>query len=483
MSTQETPVIKLENVETYSAFHFRAPINLELLPGENLIVYGPNGSGKTFLVNTLRSAYRLKCGRITYDFGNDSSLSAYHNIKYVTFQDQYSSSITSMPYQMRWNPGTIDMNFEPQIKDYIEEICKLPQDFTEEMLKTVDFRKISAHTIRSLSSGEFRRFQILHILTKHPKVLIIENPFIGLDKRGRDTVMSLLSTAAKKLDMNIIIAVSKFPECPVGFSHVVLTGGAKVTKLPLGRFLSNPRRDNADVKSGNAQKSVPNTANADIVLQANNISIRYGQRIVLDNLSLTIRQGERWAITGPNGSGKSTLLSLICADNPQAYACDITLFGRKRGSGESIWDIKKNIGFVSPEMFGAWRRNHRVIDVVATGLYDTTGIFVRPKEADYARAAKWLEIFHISNLADKKYLNISSGEQRLVMLCRAFVKEPLLLILDEPFHGLDDDNVLTAKNIIADYISSNPLRTLLMVSHYDTDFPQIISHRIHLERR
>ncbi len=482
MNTEKTPVIRLENVETDSAFHFCTPLNLELLPGENWIVYGLNGSGKTYLVNTLRSAYRLKCGRITYNFGKDSTHSSYCNIQYVAFQDQYSSSITSLPYQMRWNHGTINMDFEPRIKDCIAEISKLPPIFTEEIFKTVDFRKISTHTIRSLSSGEFRRFQILQVLTKRPKVLIVDNPFIGLDKNGRDTVMSLFDTAARNLGVNVIIVVSKLPDRPVGFTHVILTNGITATKKPLDMFLPNTVGHSVDSQNGLVQKQRPTTTNTAVVLQANNICIQYGRQKILDHLSLTIRQGERWAVTGPNGSGKSTLLSLICADNPQAYACDITLFGKKRGSGESIWEIKKNIGFVSPEMCRSWQRNQLVANIVATGLYDTTGIFVHPKETDYARAKKWLDIFRLSNLADKPYLNISSGQQRLVLLCRAFVKEPPLLILDEPFHGLDDSNVSMAKKIITSYVTSNPLRTLIMVSHYDADFPQIINRRIQLKK-
>ncbi len=292
--------------------------------------------------------------------------------------------------------------------------------------------------------------------------------------------MSLLNTAAKELSINIIIAVSKFPEQPTGFTHVVETNGVTIKKYPLQKFQSNTDYDNT-ATADNLLKQT-GTNNTEVIVQANNINIKYGQQQVLDNLSLTIRQGERWAITGSNGSGKSTLLSLICADNPLAYACDITLFGKKRGSGESIWEIKKNIGFVSPEMSRSWRRNQLVADIIATGLYDTTGIFVRPKKDDYDRISKWLDIFRLSDIAKKSYQNISNGQQRLVLLCRAFVKEPLLLILDEPFHGLDDSNVLVAKKIITDYITSNPHRTLIMVSHYDEEFPHIINHKLHLTK-
>lgn len=480
MNTEEIPLINLEEVEIDHDFQFVKPVNLKLMPGENWIIYGPNGSGKTCLVNTLKHSYRLKHGSITYFFGEGSNCSCYKNIRCVTFKDQYSSDMATLPYQMRWNHGTVDLNFEPLIKDFITELSNLPSIFTEKIFRTVDFVKIKDRSIRSLSSGEFRRFQILQILTKHPKVLIIDNPFIGLDKEGRNTVMSLLDTATKLLKISIVIVVSRLPENLAGFSHIILVKDHMIEKKPICSFMDNvTEHNNVFFESS---KSIESKTSSKIIVQANNICINYGDTKVLENLSLVIRQGEHWAITGPNGSGKSTLLSLICADNPQSYACDITLFGRRRGSGESIWDIKKNIGFVSPEMFMSFRRNMNTLDVVATGVFDTTGVFLHPKETDYAKAEKWLDVFQISKLRNRPYLTLSSGQQRLVLLCRAFVKEPQLLILDEPFHGLDTYNVLKAKEIITDYIISKSDRTLIMVSHYEAEFPQIIDHYFQLKK-
>ena len=97
-----------------------------------------------------------------------------------------------------------------------------------------------------------------------------------------------------------------------------------------------------------------NNYDSEEVVKLNKVSIRYGDRTILKELDWTVRRGEKWALSGENGAGKSTLLSLVCADNPQSYACDISLFGRKRGTGESIWEIKKHIGYVSPEMHRAY---------------------------------------------------------------------------------------------------------------------------------
>ena len=186
-----------------------------------------------------------------------------------------------------------------------------------------------------------------------------------------------------------------------------------------------------------------------------------------------------FVIEGLDGAGKSTLLSLVCADNPQAYACDFEIFGHKRGTGESIWDIKKHIGYVSPEMHRSYQKNITALEVVASGLFDTVGLYIHPDQAQLEQSLWWMRVFQIEHLASRPYLRLSSGEQRLCLLARAFVKDPELLILDEPMHGLDTNNMLVIKKIINIFISRKR-KTLLMVSHYPSEFPTCISHRLEL---
>ena len=194
-----------------------------------------------------------------------------------------------------------------------------------------------------------------------------------------------------------------------------------------------------------------------------------------------MREGECWALTGRNGSGKSTLLSLVCADNPQSYACDIELFGRKRGTGESIWDIKRHIGYVSPEMHRAYLKNLPALDIVASGLFDTVGLFNHPSLEQQEECRRWMDVFGIGSLADRPYLRLSSGEQRLCLLARAFVKDPDLLILDEPMHGLDLRRCEMVKDII-DSFMQRPRKTLVMVTHFESELPSCINRRLVLTR-
>ena len=222
---------------------------------------------------------------------------------------------------------------------------------------------------------------------------------------------------------------------------------------------------------------VPNST----VIEFRHVNIRYGERTILKDLNLTVKEGEHWALNGENGAGKSTLLSIVCADNPQSYANDIVLFGHQRGKGESIWDIKRHIGYISPEMHRAYMKDVPAIDIVASGLSDVSGLYKKPKPEQRAMCEFWMDIFGIKRYADTTFLHLSSGEQRLVLLARAFVKDPALLILDEPLHGLDLKNRRLVKDII-EVFCQRKHKTLLMVTHYREEYPKNIDHEIYLKK-
>ena len=211
------------------------------------------------------------------------------------------------------------------------------------------------------------------------------------------------------------------------------------------------------------------------VISFRNVTLRYGGHTIFEGLNWEVQRGERWALHGRNGSGKSALLGLICGDNPQAYACDISLFGCRRGTGESIWDIKRRIGYVSPEMHRAYLKDLPAIEIVASGLHDSVGLYVRPRPEQMDTCLHWMRVFGIEELASRTFLKLSSGEQRMVLLARAFVKDPELLILDEPLHGLDTERREMVRTLIDDFCS-RPEKTLIMVTHYPEELPTCITH-------
>ncbi len=426
-------------------------------------IAGRNGSGKTLYVDQLRKQL------------------ASDKVRYIAFTDSYGVNVDGQYYlQLRWNQHDIDHE-TPTVGELLQRAYLLAGEDTAERQQLRDQLYALFHMeefldkyIITLSSGELRKFQLTKTLFADPKLLIMDNPFIGLDAETRDQLRDLLRLLAEERDMEIMLVMSKTDDIPSFVSEVKWMG--KQESVP-AHVLSDKKRE--------AILSLPYT-NSDYdcqrVIDMKQVCIRYGERTILKDLNWTVMNGERWALSGQNGSGKSTLLSLVCADNPQSYACDITLFDRPRGSGESIWDIKKHIGYVSPEMHRSYKRNLPAIRIVASGLMDSIGLYAIPNAQDYDKCRWWLDIFGIGDLADKPFLQLSSGEQRLVLLARAFVKDPQLLILDEPLHGLDLWNRRLTKDVIETFCQRKG-KTLIMVTHYQEELPNIITNHLFLKKQ
>ena len=459
------------------------PVTLEIAKGEQIAIVGENGAGKSMLVDMLMSKCPLRQGTIEYDFSPSPWKEIYKNIKYISFRDTFGSIDTNYYYQQRWNSTELDE--VPLVKDLLlmengewkMENCQLSVFNCQEMLDK---------PIILLSSGEMRKFQLTKMLMAEPRILILDNPYIGLDAATRVQLSELLKQLIEK-GVQLILVMSRMDSVPDFITHAVVVKDMKVAgKMTLGEYrqwFSTVDRFDAVEKPterNNCQCSMFNVHSEEIV-RLNRVSIRYGERTILKDLDWVVRRGEKWALSGQNGSGKSTLLSIICADNPQSYACDVSLFGRKRGTGESIWDIKKHIGYVSPEMHRAYLKNLPAIDIVASGLHDSIGLYVHPKPEQRETCLHWMKVFGIAHLSDRPFLKMSSGEQRLVLLARAFVKDPELLILDEPLHGLDTFNRRKVKRIIDEFCSREG-KTLMMVTHYEEELPSCIDHRLQLKK-
>ena len=457
------------------------PVNFCLEAGEHIAIVGRNGAGKSMFVDMLTARHPAFPDMVKYSFDEP-----YNNLKHITFRDTYGGDNDRTYFlQQRWNQMEIDEE-TPTVGSKLEEAYQLAGEDTPErralqkhIYEIFHLEPLLDKYIILLSSGELRKYKLASSLFTNPKVLIMENPFIGLDAQTRDQLKTLLGTLAHEQGLQIILVLAKTDEIPDFITHIVEV--RDMTVLPKrqtsgdGSFLF----DESPTEAFKQKRTVPECLTE--VIHFNKVTIRYGERTILKDLDWTVMKGEHWSLSGQNGSGKSTLLSLVCADNPQSYACDISLFGHKRGSGESIWDIKRHIGYVSPEMHRSYRQNIPAIEIVASGLKDTVGLYTRPTETERIQCRKWLNALGISHLEERKFMEMSSGEQRLVLLARAFVKEPDLLILDEPLHGLDDVNRRMVKHLVDQYCE-DPSVTLIYVTHYQEELPQCIDHSIFLER-
>ena len=417
--------------------------SLDIRRGEQVALVGENASGKS----RLASAFAGRVGA-----------------RYITFRDSYGSyGDRNFFMQQRWNLFTLEGD-PPSAGEALRQDAAESKDpeaalrRVQELTALFSMEPLLDKPLVTLSSGELRKYQLTRALLGGPEILVVDNPYIGLDPRTRALLTELLT--ALSASTTIVLVLSRPAEIPPFITHVI------------------------PVADGKAGEKVPREAYLDSVLppaviRLRNVTIRYGERVILDSLNWTVREGEHWALTGANGSGKSTLLSLICADNPQAYAHDIELFGRARGSGETIWDIKRRIGFVSPELHRAFQLDAPALNIVTSGHFDTEGLFRRPNDDQRESARRWMEEFGIGHLADKPFLRISSGEQRLCLVARAFVKDPPLYILDEPLQGLDEPHRRHAKTLIDRYCGA-PGKTLVMVTHYPEEYPGCIDHSLTL---
>ena len=472
-------VIDIENgVPRHPQYRMKEPVNFTMLKGEHIALVGPNGGGKSLLVDILTGRWPLLMNEVKYDFAPSASALVCDNIKYITFRDSYGDAEGGYYYQQRWNSQ--DKEVTPLVKDLLP-VAK-DEAMKETLYQLFGMDDLLDKHIVLLSSGELRRLQLVKSLLGNPKILILDNPFIGLDAATRDLLRGLLQRLVDETHLQVMLLLSRVEEIPDFISHVVPVKDCICgKKVSLAEFLQGFEACQDEASTVVPFSCSSNQEGAEEVVRLNKVTIRYDDRIILKELDWVVHRGEKWALTGQNGSGKSTLLSLVCADNPQSYACDIALFGRKRGTGESIWEIKKRIGYVSPEIHRAYLKNMPAIDIVASGLHDSVGLYVRPKPEQRGICEEWMKVFGIGDLKDRSFLQLSSGEQRLVLLARAFVKEPDLLILDEPLHGLDTRNREKVRGIIDTYCRQEG-KTLIMVSHYEEEFPECITHTLHLKR-
>ena len=471
------PVVHIDNLTIqYPNNVVLNSLSWSIHKGENYVIGGTSGSGKTTLAKAIAGLIPSD-NAVKLNFDTTSKLPA--KVVYISNWYQFTNleGDRNFYYQQRYNhhQGHDTLTVKAELEHYAQ---KENLDISDIQQRIVDFgfEDVQSSQLIELSSGEHKKLQLVRGLWAKPQLLIIDEPYTGLDKKSRIVLNKWLDDLVSEgVQLILITNDNNLPNCINAFAHIV---EGKVEKVKFStEFTKDKKRQQKELPS--FLREIPQT-DYDIVAEMNNIHIRYGEKVVLKNVSWKINKGEKWLLQGPNGSGKSTLLSLINGDHPQAYGHDLTLFGNKRGSGESIWDIKQKIGIISPEMHWYFDQNATVWHTIASGFYDSIGWFIDVKFQEKKQIEELLEFFDLTDVKDQNLHTLPLGKQRLALLARTIIKNPPLLVLDEPCQGLDNDQAKYFNDVVDELAHYG--KTLIYVGHYESQLPTCIEHRIVLEK-
>jgi molybdate transport system ATP-binding protein len=487
--------------------------NWQIKSDQHWAILGPNGSGKSTLVRSLWGGVPVQSGRIIYDFGdqeaNGNLIPQRDAIGYVSFETHQSlMEHEELQADLREFAGKKDE--VTTARDVILSGILATRNVTppdEERLSRVadqlGIQVLLQRAITSLSTGEMRKTLIARALMKAPTLLILDEPYDGLDARSRVSLAESIDHLMTG-PMRVILVVHRIEQIVPNITHVLFVKDGQLFKQgPKDDLLTSEqisqlygcnlhlekshggylvsygpeKKEEIDtsVLYRDVLDNVPKT-----LIEMRDMTVTYGDLVVLDKVNWSMKKGENWVILGPNGSGKSTLLRLILGDNLQGYSNQLLLFGRQKGTGETLWEIKKHIGIVSSELQIQYRKKMSAFDVIASGFYDSIGLYQYPTPEQKVIVDAWIEILRIGDMAKQPYHHLSYGQKRMILLARAMVKSPTLLIVDEPCHGLDIRNRRRILNII-EMIGETPTNLLYVTNHKD-EIPNCITHVMRLQK-
>jgi len=479
---------------------------------EHWAVLGANGSGKSLLADALRGLLPLVHGELRYHFRPPPGLTPEEAISHVSFEDR-KAEVHDAVVQSRWN--SLEEEGSLAVRDFLsyERVMDInpfevthrhrqarPQ-FERRMRRAVALLQVEPFLDRallSLSNGERQRVQLARALAHPTRLLILDEPFAGLDAASRAHFHAVLERLMAT-PLRVLLIATRVEDLPRHITHLLCVAQCRVVAAgPRADVLSSKRwvspllhgrrglgRGGGLILSHHGSGALvrsPQQQPVPELIRMRHITVRYGNAVILRDINWTVRAGESWALLGPNGSGKTTLLSLILGDHPQVYSNDVTVFGQPRGNGESVWEIKRHIGWVSPELHLHFNDSISCFEVVASGFYDTVGLFQAPSSRQRALARRWLAQFQLLEFAPRPLFSLSAGLQRTVLLARALVKNPRLLILDEPCQGLDAAHRAFFVRAVDALIRAGSV-TAIYVTHRPDEIPSSIKRVLRLRAR
>ena len=469
--------INLQNVTArINTTSFLQDISLQVRVGEHWAIIGANGCGKS-------SLGRLLCGELEIIAGDGQlpDRSEYVSFEKVTELLDYEKKLDDSDFIGCFDPGTTAQQF----------ICgnrAVDREKLDQLSKQMNFGAILGQGLKTLSTGEMRKVVICRALLQEPELLVLDEPFDGLDHDSCVVLREVISSCIND-GVRVVLILNRFDEILPEVTHIaylkdcsLFVAGPKEEILAseaLLRFHSFHYTLPPRLPGDDGRKEPVARPGDPPLIEMKNVTVRYGDHSVLNGLNWTVNRGEHWTVAGPNGSGKTTLLNLITGDNVQGYGNDIWLFGRKKGSGESVWDIKQKLGFVSTALQQNYRVGVTAKVAILSGFFDSIGVYRKYSRQQEEVALEWLKLLHMEKQRNAPFRSLSYGEQRMLLIARAMVKIPELLILDEPCQGLDDANREMVLKLV-DHLGSTGRTQIIYVSHRREDRIPCIKNTLNL---
>ncbi len=497
-------------------------LSWEMKKDEAWLVIGPNGGGKADFIQALSGEKKIvqNDGDSLYESEFFEAKTKKNSVETVSLEVaakliETERELDESEYMDKIDAGRTGRRFIcevlggpdakhrhlplPEIASHLEA---LPE------VKLCGIEKILDRGLKLMSTGEIRRTLLCRALLSKKKLLILSDPFAGLDAQSRKILLEFFQTIAGKKDSSpkILLSMERYVEIPETITNVIEFTKNKVSfcgtkkdyeqilkereseksrnrESEKSAFLNELNEISAETKSLQDQilNKIPEAKNEDTLIKMNSVNVGWEEHKVLKNFSWTVLPGEHWLIRGPNGSGKTTLLELITGDNHQVFANDVWLFGKKRGTGETIWDIKRQLGIVSYRLHVEYRMvgGTDLEGVIISGFKDSIGLYEQRTDVEVSAAKKWLKLAGFEGREHESFGNLSYGEQRAILIIRAAVKNPKVLILDEPCHGLDEQYRQKILDLL-EKVAETGTTTLLHVTHDPTEVLPCEKHILEL---
>ena len=468
--------------------------------GEVWLILGSNNGKKNIFIKTLDESSIKKNSNLTFEFvpvENGIFSNSFTDSLEIVSLEKAASLIEEerINDESEFIEGGIDIGrtarvfisevlSDDKLKSF--ELAKKLETYPE--VKLCGIEKVLDRGLKYLSTGEIRRTLLCRALLSGKKLILLSDPFAGLDVDSRKLLLEFFDKIASKQGNGfpfILLSMERYTEIPSSVTHVLEFTKDEISfcgtknefekiykfRLEKEKSIREQKRQEllnslATVQTESSNIKTFNLTDFESLVKMKDVKVAWGENTVLENFSWELKPFEHTLIRGPNGSGKTTLLELITGDNMQVFCNDVSIFGRRRGTGETIWELKEKMGIVSYRLHLEYRMlgGIDIEAVILSGFHDSIGLYESRSKVEQFVAKQWLNLAGFSGREKENFQNLSYGEQRAILILRAAVKCPPLLILDEPCHGLDEENRTMVLDLL-ETIASTGTTTLLHVTH------------------